>query len=106
MAQKDEEVQQYIKGGYELKLEKFSIPGLKEGLFCDMSTSIPRPFVTKQYWRQVFQSLHSLSHPGVRAMVKLITEKYVQPQINKECALWARICMQCQKVKVTRHNNR
>ena len=36
-------------------------------LFCDTSTGIPRPFVPEQLRKLVFKSLHSLSHPGIRA---------------------------------------
>lgn len=103
--QEDEEIQKYLKEEQGLKLTKIPVPGTKEQLYCDMSTKIPRPFVTKQHRRQIFLSLHGLSHPGVRATVKLITERYVWPQVNKECTLWARTCTQCQKAKVTRHNN-
>ena len=36
-------------------------------LVCDVSKGTPRPFVPLSFRRTVFHSLHSLSHPGVRA---------------------------------------
>lgn len=47
-------------------------------------TGTPRPLVPQQYRRQVFEFLHSLSHPGIRATQKLITTRYVWPGINKD----------------------
>ena len=36
-------------------------------IVCDTSTGVPRPFVPTKFCRAVFNSLHSLSHPGIRA---------------------------------------
>ena len=36
-------------------------------IICDTSTGIHRPFVPDDFRRTVFESLHSLSHPGIRA---------------------------------------
>ena len=43
----------------------------KKTILCDISTGVPRPFVPRSFRRIVFQSLHSLSHPGARATVHL-----------------------------------
>ena len=74
-------------------------------LFCDISTGIPRPFVPASLRKIVFDSLHSLSHPGVRATRHLITTRYVWPKMNKEINQWTKACPQCQRAKVTRHTN-
>lgn len=55
-----------------MKLARINIPGTTM-LYCDLSTNRQRPFVTAQFRKQVFQSLHGLSHPGIRATIKLIT---------------------------------
>ena len=72
-------------------------------LLCDISTGVPRPFVPAQFRRTVFNSLHTLSHPGVRATQRLITSRYVWPSINKDVRNWARACIPCQRSKVQRH---
>lgn len=87
-----------------LKLQKIPIPGCAFELYCDTSQSMPRPFVTSPFRRQVFDSLHSLSHPGVRATFKLVSARFVWPNMQKDCQIWTRSCISCQRNKVTRHN--
>jgi len=103
--EKDEELQQFLREEQTgLKLKKFPVPGTKKEVYCDTRTKIPRPYVTQPYRKQVFASLHGLAHPGVRATVKLITERYVWPNIRGDCTKWAQACTQCQKGKISRHN--
>ena len=49
-----------------------------------MSTGVPRPYVPQQFRKTVFDSLHSLSHPNIRATQRLITARYVWPNINQD----------------------
>jgi len=86
-----------------LKLTRIPIPGSTATLYCDTSTPIARPYVTQPYRSQVFQTLHGLSHPGIKATTKLITQRYVWPNIQADCRKWARACLPCQKAKVHRH---
>lgn len=83
------------------KLEKFSFPDCE--LFCETSTGKNRPFVPESLRRLVFDALHNLSHPSVRASRKLISDRYFWPGENKDVALWAKSCIPCQKAKVQRH---
>lgn len=78
---------------------------LPDGLIihCDTSQTLPRPFVPQLLRRRVFDSMHSLSHPGIRASTRLVTQRYVWPSVNKDCREWARACITCQRAKVTRH---
>ena len=48
--------------------------------------------------RIVFNSLHGLSHPGIRATQKLVTALFVWPGINADIRPWTRAC-QCAKIK-------
>ena len=52
---------------------------------------------------RAFNSLHNLSHPGVRATQRLITARYLWPGMNTDVRQWTRIYPQCQTVKVHRH---
>lgn len=99
----DAELQDLLQQGSSLRLEKVQIPETTVNLYCDTSTSSPRPFVTSNYRRQVFDSLHSLSHPGVTATVRLVTQRFVWPGIRKDCREWSRECAYCQRSKVHRH---
>jgi hypothetical protein len=88
-----------------LRLEKITIPGTNLTLYCDTTTSEPRPFVTPTLRRPVFNSLHNLSHPGIRATTKLVTDRFVWPNIKRDCRQWTRTCTQCQRTKIWRHNS-
>ena len=56
-----------------LKFTKVSMPMCTTSLLCDLSMGTPRPYVPEQFCRIVFDSLHSLSHPGIRATQHLLT---------------------------------
>lgn len=99
----DDGLKQMLDGGTSLKLAKVAIPGSRTELYCDTSTQTPRPYVPTELRRQVFRSLHSLSHPGINATTKLVTDRYVWPGVNKDCREWTKSCHPCQTAKTTRH---
>lgn len=86
-----------------LRLEKLRLPGTNIEVYCDVSSDNPRPFITKALRRQVFENLHSLSHPGANATAKLVAQRYVWPGVRKDCREWTRTCLPCQRAKITRH---
>ena len=51
----------------------------------------------------VFDALHSLSHPRVRATQCLFTSCYIWPGINADARKWARSWVQCQRAKIHYH---
>lgn len=99
----DPELAKLIKEGSSLHFEKLTVPGSHLPLYCDVSTATSRPFVTKIFRKQVFDSLHSLSHPGADATAKLVAERFVWPGVKKDCRDWARACISCQRAKINRH---
>ena len=88
-----------------LTLSWISVPTCDATLLCDTSTGTPRPLVPPQFCRQVFDTLHSLSHPGVCVTQRLVTSRYVWPGINKDVGDWTRTCLQCQRAKVHQHTS-
>jgi hypothetical protein len=72
-------------------------------LLGDVSTGVFRPLVPVQHREAVFQSLHSIHHPGVRATRGLIAARFCWPQMAKAITQMARACLQCQRGKVHRH---
>ncbi len=64
---------------------------------------IQRPYVPQRFRREIFDSLHSVSHPGIRTTQRLVTGKYVWPRINVDVRKWARSCLKCERAKVHRH---
>ena len=65
--QQDPDILKLKTSSSSLTLKACPIPMSDGKIICDMSTGVPRPMVPSSYRRQVFDSLHSLSHPGVRA---------------------------------------
>ncbi|CAH8453126.1 unnamed protein product [Heterobilharzia americana] len=86
-----------------LKLRLCPVGSDKDAILCDVSASQPRPIVPKSCRRNVFNTLHKLSHPGVRATIRLIAQRFCWPGMNKDVKEWAQSCLACQKCKVTRH---
>lgn len=99
----DPELAEHLSGESSLRLTRMSIPGSRTEMYCDVSTPTPRPFVPKQLRRQVFNCLHSLSHPGANASAKLVAERFVWPLMRKQCREWSKACLTCQRAKVNRH---
>ena len=84
-------------------LELINIPASNLKVWCDTSTGKNRPFVPKTLREDIFQSIHSLSHPGVRSTRKKISARYFWPSMNADINSWSRSCLECQKQKVHRH---
>jgi len=99
----DDELRTLLVSTTALQFEKILIPGTSIELYCDTSSGKPRPYVPSPLCHQIFNSLHSLSHPRIKAMAKLLSQRFVWPAIQKDCHTWARACQPCQRSKVSRH---
>ena len=64
-----------------LVVESLPLPNSSYPLYRDTATG---PLVPLEWRRTVFDSLHNLSHPGIRATQKLITAPFVWPGINTD----------------------
>ena len=67
---------QTLKPDTSIKLTRVLIPICNDTLLYDISTGTPRPYVPEQFRRIVFNSLHDLSHPGVRATQLMVTTRF------------------------------
>lgn len=100
----DDELKKYRNDtNSSLKLENVAVPGTSITLICDMSTGRPRPFVPEPMRKKIFDQLHNLSHPGARATIRLVSDRFVWPGIAKDCRRFCQTCLACQRSKVTRH---
>ena len=72
-------------------------------LLCDVSRGHPQPLVPRSLRRSVFDSIHSLAHPGIRATRKLVSERFVWHRMSADVNGWCRECVECQSCKVQRH---
>lgn len=102
--QNDTELQQLLQSsntGMELKLIQMLESDSK--IYCDISTPAIRPYLTPSFKKNVFNTLHGLSHPGVKATVDLISKRYIWPSLKKDVSHWTKCCEPCQQSKVGRH---
>lgn len=102
----DEELHHIIEGKEKcsLNLNKIYLPDSSLHIHCDTSTKQIRPFIVKSMRKRIFNLVHNISHPGKRASVKLITERYVWPNIKSDVSKWSSECIDCQKSKIHKHN--
>ena len=80
----DPEIQALKDSSTGLVFEEVSIPNSNKVLLCDVSTGITRPVVPNSWQRKVFDIIHGLSHPGIRATRRLIASKYVWKNLNSK----------------------
>lgn len=101
--QSDEELIHLLDSqtGLELKPMHISQAGLE--LMCDVSTGNVRPYVPKTFRLSIFSELHNLAHPGVKATTRMIRERFVWKDLNKDVRNWCKSCIECQQNKVHRH---
>lgn len=83
--------------------KEVSLPTSAVPIVCDVSTGSPRPYVPEEFRKTVFQSLHDIAHPGIRATQKLVCSRYVWPSVNRDVRAWTRSCPACQRSKIQRH---
>ena len=93
----DEEIKSYASNLKSFYLDESA------SILCDVSTPYPRPFVPKACRASLFSSIHSLSHPGVKATLRLIKSRYYWPNMDKEIRTWTKQCQSCQQSKIHRH---
>lgn len=86
-----------------LQLKLIKIPEANLSLVYDVGTRNARPDIPESLRLRIFKSVHNLSHPGIKATVKMVTQRYVWPSVKKDCSLWTKSCIACQRAKVTRH---
>jgi len=99
----DEELRKLKMHGTALNFEPQEVENSEYPLYCDVSNGIARPYVTEKFRHQIFEKMHSLSHPGIKASVRLICHRFVWPYMKRDIKSWSRSCTDCQPSKVTRH---
>lgn len=106
LQQIDEELRDLLSGKIKssLMLSPYIFPGLNLSIFCDTSTGKLRPFIPKDLRRTVFNMLHNMAHSGGRTTLKLVSQRFVWPNMNKDIKHLSRHCLKCQRAKVSRHN--
>ena len=88
-----------------LEIIEVPLPFSHGNILVDVSTGVHRPLVPENLRHKVFLSLHSLSHPGARATSKLVRQRFVWLNMDKDIRAWCRECLSCQKSKIHRHTS-
>lgn len=99
----DPEISAYRTAITSLVLEDVPFGPTGTTLLCDVSTGQARPVVPSSWRRRVFEAVHNLSHPSIRATRTLIANKFVWHGLQKQVGAWAKTCIACQTAKVHRH---
>ena len=92
-----------VDGSTSLQLSRQPCLTTSSELIGDTSTGSARPFVPAVLRRRVFDSLHRLSHPGIRSTQRLISARFVWPCMQRDIRQWTRACHSCQRTKTGRH---
>ncbi|GBM72644.1 hypothetical protein AVEN_117430-2-1, partial [Araneus ventricosus] len=84
----DVELRSLLESGSGLELKQLQLPSSQRLLYCDISTGNVRPYVPETFRRKVFEMLHGLSHPGVKATTNLVKQRFVWKSVNKDVQEW------------------
>jgi hypothetical protein len=84
-----------------LHVKTFEVEGVS--LLCDTSTGAAHPLVPAPHRWLLFDSIHNLANPGVRATKRLIKSQFVWPGMGADMADWCSECQACNRGKVTCH---
>jgi cleavage and polyadenylation specificity factor subunit 1 len=68
-------------------------------IMVDTSSGVFRPLVPAVFRRPIFEAIHNLAHPGIRATRRLIASRFVWPSLASQVAEWCRDCLPCQRAK-------
>lgn len=86
------------------EFKEIPLEGTSGIIICDVSTGNSRPYIPLPFRRSVFNSVHKLAHPGIRATQKLISKRFIWKGMNKDVRGWSKSCHACQQAKIHRHN--
>ena len=92
---------QRLRASASLRVVQVPVEDLQ--LLCDASTGVLRPLVPVNLRRRVFEAIHGIAHPGVRATRRLISARYVWRGLSSEVNRWTSECLHCQRAKTARH---
>ena len=86
----DPSLNELLQSNHSLDLAEQSVPDSDRKILGDISTGQFRPLVPSTLRRQVFDLLHSLSHPSIKGSQRLISDRFVWPRMKVEIRDWCR----------------
>ena len=88
-----------ILSSSSLRLQRVAIQTAE--VWCDISTGSIRPVIPADLRKAVFDSVHTLIHPGVCATIRLVKSRSIWPGLAADIKEGCRECAACQRAKVT-----
>ena len=101
--EEEEEMHAYRTAITGLVLEDIRFGPTNTTLLCDVSTGQPRPIIPAAWRRRLFEIVHGLAHPSIRATTALMASKFMWHGLRKQVRDWAKACIPCQTSKIQRH---
>ena len=100
----DTAVQALIDDDNSLTIEMRNYNGVN--VLCDISQPhLVRLLCPAGFKKLAFDSVHNLSHPSAKITLCQLNKHFVWKGMRKDCNLWAKACLACQKAKITRYNH-
>ena len=101
----DRDLQEFVKNhrSDKVKIGKVKLPDSEKLVICEFSRNAPRPLVPEQLRRRLTAELHELAHPGIKATVRLVKDRFFWPNQARDIKAWTATCIACQKSKIIRH---
>ena len=93
-----------LRTDHSLKIVRESVPGCDQPMLGDISLGVFRPLAPVGFRKKIFDMLHALSHPAVRAIQKLVGQRFVWFGMRSDIRTFVQTCTKCQQTKVIRHN--
>ena len=75
--QTDDSIHTLVRTYHSLKIVRESVLGCDQPLLGDISLGVFRRLVPVGFRKKIFDMLHALLHPGVRASQKLVGQRFV-----------------------------
>lgn len=100
---RDSTLQNLLNGTTSLQLMPLKMSSCNKDVICDVTSNKVRPFVPVSMQKEIFNTLHNMAHPGAKATRKLIADRFVWQNMNRDIMKWSRSCLNCQQSKVQRH---
>lgn len=97
------QLQDIISGNSEFSLELDARQTANGPVYFDIAHDRSRLFVPQCHRRAVFNSLHRQAHGGGAATCRIIKDRFVWPEMDREIRQWVKTCEQCQRAKIHRH---
>ena len=93
-----------LRTDHSLKIVRESMPGCDQPLLGEIYLGVFRPLGPVGFRKKIFNTLHALLHPGVRASQKLVGQSFVWFGIRSDIRTFVQKCTKCQQAKIIRHN--